>query len=420
MDRQKIVVLGVGFAGLRFAHKLSANSGFDITIIDRLNYHQFQPLLYQVATSGVEPSSISFPLRKALRRNNLRVRIGEVQEVDTAKKLVKTSAGAYPYDKLVIALGASTNFFGNEQLQKHCLTMKSVPESLVLRNTLLENFERAVICQNVEQQDAFMNIVIVGGGATGVELAGALADMKKKVLPKDYPELDVSRMKISLIEAGDRLLASLSEYSSTKAIDYLTRLGVDVMTGSTVKSYDGQTIETSTATLHSRCVIWTAGVKANKVNGLDECKLGRGGRIITDQFNAVDSDIYAIGDIAYTTEEHYPNGHPQVAPVAIQQADNLARNLINESQGKAPRPFHYKNKGSMATIGRNLAVVEVGKIKFSGFFAWLTWMFVHLMSIVGVRNRVWIFFGWLWQYFTYDVSLRLIIKPASCDEKTNQ
>lgn len=418
MTKQKVVILGAGFGGLRFAKKLSTNPNFDITIIDKLNYHQFQPLLYQVATSGVEPSSISFPLRKALRRKNIDIRMGEVYEVDASAKVIKTSAGDYIYDKLVVALGADTNFFGNEQLSQQCLTMKSVPESLALRNTLLQNFEQAVISQSLDERDAYMNIIIVGGGATGVELAGALAEMKETVLPKDYPELDLSRMNIHLIEAGDRLLSALSNYSSVKVAAYLQKLGVKVITSSTVKSYDGKTLETSTATMVSRCVIWTAGVKANRLKGIPDERLGRGGRIITDRFGEVYNDIYAIGDVALMSEEHYPNGHPQVAPVAIQQADNTARNFINKLQGKPLQAFSYQNKGSMATVGRNLAVVEIGRLKFGGFIAWLVWMFVHLMSIVGVRNRVWIFFGWLWQYFTYDVSLRLIIKPSSNKDKT--
>lgn len=413
MDKQKIVILGAGFAGLRFAKKLLKSDCYQVTIIDKLNYHQFQPLLYQVATSGVEPSSISFPLRKALHKKKIHIRLGEVRCVDTQLKIVSTSAGDYHYDKLVIALGAETNFFGNEQLRQHCMTMKSVPESLALRNQLLLNYENAVISSHIAIRDAYMNIIIVGGGATGVELAGALAEMKDKVLQKDYPELDFSRMKIHLVEAGNRLLTALSPSSSDKVLKYLTKLGVDVMLTSSVESYDGHTIKTSTATLSSRCVIWAAGVKANRLKGISDDMLARSGRIVVDPYNRVCDNIYAIGDIAYMTENNYPNGHPQVAPVAMQQADNLAKNLICEIGNKSPRPFRYKNKGSMATVGRNLAVVELGRVKFGGFFAWLVWMFVHLMSIVSVKNKLWIFFGWLWQYFTYDVSLRLIIKPAT-------
>lgn len=414
-------MLGAGFAGLKIVRRLIKSNAFNVILIDRHNYHQFQPLLYQIATAGLEPSSISFPLRKAFHQQRktlqqqsyVHIRLAEINEVDLAGRQVITSVGAFSYDKLIIALGVNTNFFGNAELERHCFSMKSVPEALLLRNELLSNYERAVTTEDEAERKALLNVVIVGGGATGVELAGAIAEMKNTILHKDYPELDFSAMQVYLVEAGPRLLPGLSEFASEKSKKYLEKLGVVVQLDTLVKSYDGNSIVTSAVTLHSKCVVWAAGVKASTIKGIPAEWLGRAGRIKVDAYNRAQDNVFAIGDIAFMTEEKYPNGHPQVAPVAIQQADNLAKNLLRELNNQPWTPFAYKNQGSMATVGRNLAVVELPGYRFGGFFAWLVWMFVHLMSIVGVKNRLWVFFNWVWNYITYDVSLRLIIRPAN-------
>lgn len=385
-------------------------------LLDRLNYHQFQPLLYQVATSGVEPSSISFPLRKIFHhRPNVIIRIAEVESVDTSSRRVMTSIGQIPYDVLVLAHGATTHYFNMEDIERHAYPMKSVPEALLLRNTLLQRFEEALTTQTPGQKQAALNIVVVGGGPTGVELAGTLAEMKKKILPRDFPELDFSAMHIYLLEASPRLLNGMSEASGQTVREYLTRLGVTVMTGTAVTGYDGETVILKNgSSILSRTLIWAAGIRGNHLPGLTEEAEAPASRIRVDEFNRVAglADVYAIGDIAFMPSDDYPKGHPQVAPAAIQQADRLAKNLAAIKNGTQPVPFRYRDKGSMATVGRNLAVAEMGKLRMGGLIAWLAWMAVHLFSIVGVKNKIFIFINWIWQYFTYDSSLRLIIKPA--------
>ncbi len=412
----KLIILGAGFGGLRLARLLSNTQGIEITLIDRFNYHQFQPLFYQVATAGLDASNISFPLRKAFQKSkNVRIRMAEVERIDTSAKQVITNEDTYNYDYLVIATGASTNFFGNKNLEEHAFPMKSTVEALQLRHKLIHNFEDALHADDKEELQRLMNVVVVGGGPTGVELSGAIAEMKKYVLPKDYPELDFSMMNIYLLEGGDKTLAAMSEKSSAESLSYLKRLGVTVMTNSLLQDYDGKNVTLKDGTsIPSTLVIWAAGIKGNVPSGIDPALIARGNRIKVDEFNFVQgfNNVFAIGDIAYMEEEHFPNGHPQVAPVAIQQATLLATNLLNLRQGKIAEPFHYKDKGAMATVGRNLAVVDVPKPKlhFGGFFAWLIWMGLHLVLILGVKNRFFVFTNWLYNYFTYDQSLRLIFK----------
>lgn len=410
---KKIVIIGAGFAGLRLARKLK-NKDFEIWLIDKNNYHQFSPLFYQVATSGLEPSSIAFPLRKVFQKQkNIHVRRTEVNEIYPDRKCIGTGIGEISYDYLVIATGSNTNFFGNELVEKNALPMKSVGEALHLRNTILQNLENALIADE-ETKKALLNIVIVGGGPTGVEVSGALAEMKRNVLPKDYPELDFKAMNIYLVEAGAKTLGTMSEQASEKSQQYLKELGVNVLTSTQVTSYNGDEVVFSNGnTIKTKNLIWAAGVKGNLIKGLPENVVARGNRIKVNRFNEVEnlSNVFALGDIAYMVTEKYVNGHPQVATVANEQADVLYKNLLNLQEQKPLVQFEYSDKGSMATVGRNLAVVDLPFIKFQGFIAWLFWMFLHLMLILGVKNKLLVFINWMWKYFTFDQSLRLIIKP---------
>jgi NADH:ubiquinone reductase (H+-translocating) len=413
-SQQKIVILGAGFGGLKLARLLANNQQFQILIIDRNNYHQFQPLLYQVATAGLEPSSISFPIRKIFqKKKNVFIRIADIERVDPETKNVITNKGRFNFDKLVIALGTTTNFFGNTKIEENSIGLKTVSEALYIRNQILKNYENALVSENEEIRESALNIAIVGGGPTGVELAGAIAELRNNILPKEYPELDFSKMNIFLIEATDRLLGSMSPSSSKKAQKYLLNLGVKIQLNTMVNGYEGNNVITDSGNILSSNVIWAAGMKGTTLTGLPQEAVTQNGRIEVDEFNKVKGmdNIFAIGDIALMKTPQYPNGHPQVAPGAIQQAENLAKNFIRERTHKKLEPFTYKEKGTMATVGRNLAVVELPFIKFGGFFAWVTWMFVHLMSILGIKNRFFIFINWLTNYFTYNLSLRLIIKP---------
>lgn len=412
--QKRILIAGGGFAGLKLASKL-VNSNFQVVLIDKNNFHQFQPLFYQVATAGLEPSAISFPLRKIFQRSqNVIIRVAEITSVHPEKKEVITTLGAVSYDILVLAMGVDTNFFGMKQVAQHAIPMKSVAEALSLRNRILQNFEDALIETDPDKQKALLTIVVVGGGPTGVEVSGTLAEMKKFILPKDYPELDFSKMQIYLVEAGSRLLSGMTEKSSAQAAKYLENLGVHVLCNAQVSDYDGEQVNIGNdLNIAANTLVWAAGVTGKQTDGLPSELYVRGNRIKVNAFNQVEGfdNIYALGDYAYMAGKKYPNGHPQVATPAIQQAKLLARNLKRQQEGKAMKPYTYFNRGSMATVGRNLAVVELPFIKFYGFFAWLTWMFVHLMAIVGVKNRVLVFINWFWNYVTYDQSLRLIIKP---------
>ena len=422
----KLVIIGAGFGGLRLARKLSNKPGFEITLIDRFNYHQFQPLFYQVATAGLDASNISFPLRKVFHHSkNVSIRMAEVQQILAAENKVLTDIGDFEYDQLIIATGAGTNFFGNSSMEAHSFPMKSTTEALQLRHRILHNFEDALSTKDPLQVQRLMNIVVVGGGPTGVELSGALADMKRFVLPKDYPELDFTQMNIYLLEGTGKTLGAMSEKSSEQSQKYLERLGVTVRTKTLIKDYDGKTalmqdgsaIETST-------VIWAAGIKGNVPLGINKDLIAKGNRIKTDRqckvFTA--ENIFAIGDVAYMEEPAWPNGHPQVAPVAIQQADMLVNNLNRiqmKSSNKYLLDFEYKDKGAMATVGRNLAVVDVPKPKlhFGGILAWFIWMSLHLMLILGVKNRFFVFINWVTNYFTRDQNLRLIFKEFYKEKK---
>ncbi len=422
----KIVIIGGGFGGLRLARKLSNRPGFDITLIDRFNYHQFQPLFYQVATAGLDASNISFPLRKVFHKSkNVHFRMAQVEQIDTTQKKVLTDVGDFTYDTLVIATGCDTNFFGNATLAANAFPMKSTVEALQLRHRLLHNFEDALMVTDPIQLQRLMTIVVVGGGPTGVELSGAIADMKKYVLPKDYPELDFSQMHIYLLEGTGKTLAAMSAQSSAQSKKYLEKLGVTVLTDTLLKEYDGKTAFLQNGnTIESSLVIWAAGIKGNVPKGIDATLITRGNRIKVNRMNQVEgfADVFAIGDVAYMEEPAWPNGHPQVAPVAMQQADVLAKNLrfMEMKSGAAQlEAFVYHDKGSMATVGRNLAVVDMPKPKLhlGGFLAWMIWMGLHLMLILGVKNRFFVFSNWLYNYFTYDQNLRLIFREFYKEKK---
>ena len=410
----RVVIAGGGFGGLKLAQELDSRH-FQVILIDHHNYHQFPPLIYQVASSGLEPSSIAFPFRSALRKKKGFVfRLAEVQGVAPERNLLLTSVGEVKYDYLILACGGTTNFFGNDQIARHSLPMKTLYESMNLRNVLLQNIEKALVSDDEERRNALLTVAIVGGGPSGVEIAGALAEMKRYVLPKDYPYLDSSLFRIHLLDASPRLLQAMSERSSETAARGLREMGVEIHTGTMVSDYDGKTLRLSDGSeMKTRTVIWVSGIVANAVEGIQAEALGRGRRILVDEHNEVKglTNVFAIGDqCLMTADANYPNGHPQLAQVAIQQARLLARNLRARQEGKLLSPFHYKDLGSMATIGRNRAVAEIGGAKWGGFTAWMLWLVVHLRSILSVRNKVIVLLNWIWNYVTYDRSLRLILK----------
>lgn len=414
-SQKRIVIIGAGFGGLKLAQTL-IGSGYQVVVIDKNNYHQFQPLFYQVASSGIEPSSILFPLRKIFQKQkDIYVRVAEVYSVDPEKKVIQTSLDTVWYDYLVIASGVNSNFFGMKNMEEFALPMKSVSEAMSLRNKLLQRFEKAVTLRDQNERRTLLNVVVVGGGPTGVELAGAIAEMKKFVLPKDYPDLNFDAMQISLIEGSSAVLGGMSKHASEKALFYLKRLGINVMLNTKVTDFDGNVLSFGDGQqIKTNTVIWAAGISGVLPEGIPAEQIGRGRRAMVDEYNELKNlkDIFSIGDVCIMSTPEYPNGHPQVAQVAIQQGINLAWNFLSmKHQGKL-KPFKYVDRGSMATIGRNRAVADLSFLKFSGFIAWLTWMFVHLMAIVGVKNRLLIFVNWMWNYMTYDQSLRLILWAA--------
>jgi NADH:ubiquinone reductase (H+-translocating) len=417
----KIVILGGGFGGLRLARKLRKKKDLDITLIDRFNYHQFQPLFYQVATGGLDASNISFPLRKVFQKcRNVHFRMTEIQKIEIEKKKVITGIGEFEFDMLVIATGAGTNFFGNNDLLKYAFPMKSTVEALQIRHHMLQNFEDALLVKNETELQRLMNVVVVGGGPTGVELSGAIAEMKKFVLPKDYPELDFSKMKIYLLEGTGKILGTMSEKSSSQSRKYLEKLGVTVLTDSLLEDYDGETVKLKDGKkIETSVLIWAAGIKGNVPGGVDKDLIAKGNRIMVNRYCQVSGfeNIYAIGDVAYMEEPAWTKGHPQVAPVAMQMADLISKNLGRDKSSW--KEFAYFDKGSMATVGRNLAVVDIPKPKlhFGGMFAWMIWMALHLMLILGVKNRFFVFINWLYNYFTYDQNLRLIFKEFYREHK---
>lgn len=426
-QKKRVVIVGGGLGGLRLAEDLYG-SGMQVVLIDKNNFHQFPPLIYQIASAGIDPSSISFPFRQIFRkRKDFYFRMAEARMVDTEKKILQTSIGKIDYDYLVLAAGATTNFFGNKNIEEWAIPMKTVPEAMGLRNALLSNLERALTCATEEERQELLNVVIVGGGATGVEIAGALAEMRRYVIPYDYPDMDSSLMHIYLIEAGDRLLAGLSQESSQKAYEFLKSMGVDIQFGKMVTDYrDHKVVMKDGTEIPTRTFLWVSGIRANAMPGIDESHLGRGFRFKVDEYNRIPGveDVFAIGDqCLQTSDAAYPNGHLQVAQVAIQQAKNLAKNLKLINQGadsSALTAFHYKNLGSMATIGRNKAVVEIGKFHSQGFFAWVLWLVVHLRSILGVKNKMIVLLNWLWKYVSYNDSIRMITyatKPREVEER---
>ncbi len=421
-DQSRIVIVGAGFGGLSLARKL-AKTNYQVILIDKNNYHQFQPLFYQVAMAGLEPSSISFPLRKVFqRKKNVFIRVTEVTEIDAENNEITTPLGKLKYDQLVISIGAKTNFFGNKNLEQKCISMKSVSEALYLRNRILSDYEKAISTTDFDKRQGLIDIAIVGGGPTGVEVAGALAEMKKYIIPKEYKELDFKEIDIYLIQSSSCLLKGMSTQASEGAKVFLENLGVKVILNKRVTDFDGEFVHLKDDTkIQAQKVIWAAGITGNTLKGLPDGTLTYGNRLKVNRFNQVDgfSNIFALGDIAYMEEEDYPQGHPQVAQVAIQQAKQLAENLKNKLKGKEFEQFFYKDLGSMATIGRNRAVVDLPKFKFKGFFAWIVWLIVHLFSLIGVKNKVFVFLNWVWNYFTYDQSLRLIIKPKVRKETEN-
>ena len=412
--KKRIIIVGAGFAGLRLAQDLE-DTEYEILLIDKFNYHQFQPLMYQVATARLEPANISFPLRKVFQySNNVRIRIAEVSKINSETKELVTNIDTFSYDYLVVAFGCTTNYFGNKEIEKYAYPMKSVPEAISLRNEILQTFEDALTVEP-EKLQSLMNFIIVGGGPTGVELAGALAEMKKNVLPRDYPEKDFSSLTIYLIEGAPNVLNPMSENSQKMSKKYLEDLGVVVKTDTMVSNYNGKVVTFHNGeTINSTNVIWAAGVIGNSINGLSKDIYTRGNRIKVNRLNQIENSetIFALGDICYMETPKYKQGHPQVASVAIEQAQILAKNFKNMLKQKSLTEFEYHDKGSMATIGKRKAVVDLPQFSFDGRLAWFTWMFVHLMLILSVKNKLIIFINWMFSYFSNDSTLRILIKPS--------
>lgn len=418
--RDKIIVIGGGFAGLQFAKKLNGNRTKKLVMIDKVNHHMFQPLFYQVACGRIEPSNISFPFRKIFQRSkNIQFRMTEVKQIIPSENKIITEDHVFHYDKLVIATGCKTNFFGNQKMENLAFGMKNTHEAISIRNHVLLTFEKLII-EKSRSDDGNWNIVIVGSGPTGVELAGAFAEMKREILPRDYPRMNFDDLEIILVSSTEKPLAVMSEESQEKSEKYLKDLGVRFISNDRVTDYDGDRVYLSSGNIiPSNNVIWAAGVTGNIIEGLTENSI-KNNRYIVDRYNKIVGfdDIYAIGDIAYMETPKYPNGHPQVANVAINQGKNLAKNFLKKSKNEW-QPYEYDDKGSMATIGKHRAVVDLPKFKFQGIFAWYFWMFLHLMLILSVRNKLAIFFNWMWSYINRDSSLRLIIIPNK-KNKTEQ
>lgn len=426
-ENPRVVIIGGGFGGINLAKSLRKKN-FQVVLLDRNNYHLFQPLLYQVATGGLDPGSIAFPLRKILSGDqNSFFRICEVEKITPEKNEVETSIGSIRYDYLVIATGTTTNYFGMDSFKRNSLPMKSVTEALDIRSFVLQNFETALDAKDNREKEALINFVIVGGGPAGVELAGALGEMRRFVLPDDYPEIDFRKMRVYLFEAGARLLPGMSERSSALAKKYLEQLSVTVLLNKRVDDYDGTNVKFTpmndkSGEAHSiavKTVLWTAGVEGTLINGIPENTVTRSKRIKVDSYNKVTGtkNIFAIGDIAAMESEELPKGHPQLAPVAIQQGKTLAKNLILIAAGKGERliPFKYFDKGIMATVGRNRAVAEALKLKLGGWMAWQAWLWAHLLFLIGFRNKIAVLLDWIWNYITYDRAIRLIIHPFKRD-----
>lgn len=420
----RIVIIGAGFAGINLALRLPTKY-YQVVIIDRNNFHQFQPLLYQVAMSGIEPSSIAFPLRRLFSgKKNVHIRVAELLSINPVQKNLNTSEGLVNYDILVLATGVTTNYFGNTLIESNVYSLKSVSDALFLRNAILTDLEKALTIREDDLRQSHIDMVIVGGGPTGVEMAGSLAEMRKFILPHEYPELNAAEMDIYLIEGTQRLLASMSEEASLKSKEYLEKMGVQVMTETRVTNYDGNEISLNNGKkLYARKVIWAAGIIGKKIEGIPEGAYAKGNRIMTNTFNQVEGveNVYAIGDNTYMEEGIY-KGHPQVAQPAIQEAKRLAKNFLALAEGNPMTPFKYRDLGSLATIGRNKAVADLPFVKTQGFIAWILWLVVHLKSILGVKNQIFVLLNWVWSYVTMDQSLRIIVKhktrPATSNNST--
>jgi NADH dehydrogenase len=414
-ELKRIVIIGGGFAGINFIKTLQENI-YQVVMLDKHNYHTFQPLLYQVATGGLEAGSIAYPLRKLMQNKpNFFFRMANVIEVQAAEQTVVTDIGHLTYDYLIIATGSKTNFFGNKDIERYAISMKSIPNALSIRSLIIENFEQALLTNDISEQKSLMNFVLVGAGPTGVEMAGALAEMKNAILPKDYPDLDISLMQINLVQSGDKVLNTMSEKSSVASEKFLINLGVNVMKNTRVLNYDGRFIQTNTGLeIDSQTVIWTAGVEAAPIMGLHvNAYQPKSNRLLVNTFCQVQGheNIFALGDVAAFMDKHFENGLPMVAQPAIQQGQYLAHYFKNLFQNKTAKPFVYNDKGSMATIGRNKAVVDLNKKHFNGVFAWFLWLFVHLMAIVGFKNKAEILINWIHNYIKFDRESRLIITP---------
>ena len=415
ITKKKIIIVGGGFGGIQLARRLDERL-FDLILIDKINHHQFQPLFYQVATSQIEPSSISFPFRHIFSNKiNLLIRLAEVTRIHPEQNKISTTIGDFDYDYLVIAIGCKTNFFGNDRINLHSFTLKTTYDAIKIRNHILQTFEKIISAEESEKE-ALLNLVIVGAGPTGVELSGAFAEIRKNILPKDYPRIDFSKFNITLIEGTKYTLNSMSNKARKSSAKYLQEMGVQLLTETFVTDYDGNLLTLNNGQkINTKTVIWAAGVTANQIEGLPAGALTYGNRIHVNRINQVvgSENIFAVGDIAYMETPKYPKGHPQVANVAINQAKNLSENFKRLVQGKVSVEYEYKDLGSMATIGRNKAVVDLPHFRFKGYFAWLTWMFLHLMLILSVRNKIIIFINWAWVYVTKDSSLRLILTQTN-------
>ncbi|MBK5209247.1 MAG: NAD(P)/FAD-dependent oxidoreductase [Flavobacteriaceae bacterium] len=411
MKRKKIIVIGGGFAGVQLVRHLDEKL-FDVMLIDRINHHQFQPLFYQVATSQIEPSNISFPFRYIFKnKKHVQIRLTEVLNIEAENNVVNTTIGNFKYDYLVIAIGCKTNFFGNNEICEHSFTLKTTYDAIKIRNHILQTFEDIASAKGLEKK-SLLNLVIVGAGPTGVELAGAFAEIKKNILPKDYPRINFTKFKIFLVEGTKNTLNNMSDMAKTASQKYLENMDVKLVTETFVISYDGDVLKLSNGgTINTKTVIWAAGVTGNTIQGLPKECLTFGNRLKVDRINKVveSKNIFAIGDIAYMETPKYPKGHPQLANVAVNQGKNLAKNFKRILKERKLLDYEYKDLGSMATIGRNKAVVDFPFIKFKGYFAWFIWMFLHLMIILSVRNKLIIFIDWAWVYITKDSSLRLIL-----------
>ncbi len=412
----KVVIVGGGFAGLNLSKKLVCKSDFQVTLVDTNNYHFFPPLIYQVSTAFIEPSNISYPFRKMFQgKRNFRYYMGSLTNIDTVNNIVETDTGSLEYDILVLAMGTETNYFGIENMKRLALPMKTIDDALNFRNHILLNIEKVIRMPESPDREKLQNIVIAGGGPTGVEIAGMLAEMRKNILLKDYPELNNVRGHIYLIDAGPTLLGPMSKKSQAEAYQVLEKLGVKIILNTAVKDYANQSVVLANGSIiPAATVVWSSGVIAREAPGLPQTSIGRGRRILVDEFNKVkdSTNIYAIGDICYqTTDGAFPNGHPQLAQVAIQQGQLLGENLRRLKAGNAMRPFKYNNKGSMAIIAKYKAVVDLPKGFFKGFFAWLVWLFIHIIPIAGFRNKLKLAYNWLWSFITNDPTLRLIIRP---------